>query len=218
MPGSPVELLTQMLDPAWWREEVDANGEYTTTRERGYYDVVGEIKDTLAAREGKSRESLHAEVDEERERQDAKWGGVPGVDRRNDDTFAAVLGEEFGEVCKEWLECSPEKMRVELIQVAAVALSWVEELDNGGMRARVFQGPDWEAAARTSAEALLALGPLLPPRLPCPEDPALLAGAPIGMYHCPVCGMMVMAALPHPAPDDDYEAEYGRPWPAGYAA
>lgn len=65
-------------------------------------------------------------------------------------------------------------------------------------------------------------------RKPCPEDPILLAGQPIGMYHCPVCGMMVMAARPHLSPEkyydaelesytiDHYEIEYGQPWPAGY--
>lgn len=31
----------------------------------------------------------------------------------------------------------------------------------------------------------------------CPEDPRVLAGAPIGQYHCPACGCMVIAALPH---------------------
>ena len=63
-------------------------------------------------------------------------------------------------------------------------------------------------------------------RKPCPEQPMLLAGAPIGQYHCPVCGMMVMASVPHLSPSapneqdpiylDDYEVEYGRPWPPGY--
>jgi hypothetical protein len=68
----------------------------------------------------------------ERHRQDAKWGGVPGVDRRDDHTYAAVLGEEFGEVCKAWLERDTAALRVELIQTAAVAIAWIEELDNGG--------------------------------------------------------------------------------------
>jgi hypothetical protein len=27
----------------------------------------------------------------------------------------------------------------------------------------------------------------------CPEDPKALTGAPIGMYHCPYCSMMLMA-------------------------
>jgi hypothetical protein len=31
----------------------------------------------------------------------------------------------------------------------------------------------------------------------CPEDPVALAGMPIGQYHCPVCGCMAVAAVPH---------------------
>jgi NTP pyrophosphatase (non-canonical NTP hydrolase) len=72
----------------------------------------------------------------ERDRQDAKWGGVPGIDRRDDHTYAAVLGEEFGEVCKAWLERDIAGLREELIQTAAVAIAWIEELDNGGGVAR----------------------------------------------------------------------------------
>lgn len=47
-----------------------------------------------------------------------------------------VLGEEFGEVCHEVNEgigegrqLNKEKLRKELIQVAAVSLAWVERLD-----------------------------------------------------------------------------------------
>jgi hypothetical protein len=76
------------------------------------------------------------QVMEERERQDEKWGGTPGVDRTDDHTYAAVLGEEFGEVCKAWLERDVAGLRTELVQTAAVALAWIEELDNGGMRER----------------------------------------------------------------------------------
>jgi len=32
----------------------------------------------------------------------------------------------------------------------------------------------------------------------CKEKPELLAGAPLGQYHCPDCGAMVMAGIPHP--------------------
>lgn len=32
----------------------------------------------------------------------------------------------------------------------------------------------------------------------CAERPELLAETPIGMYHCPDCGAMVLAGLPHP--------------------
>ncbi|HLF13223.1 MAG TPA: hypothetical protein VJA26_18640 [Gammaproteobacteria bacterium] len=40
----------------------------------------------------------------------------------------------------------------------------------------------------------------------CPHDPRALAGAPIGMYHCPECGEMVLAGLAHPT-DEDYREE-----------
>jgi hypothetical protein len=32
----------------------------------------------------------------------------------------------------------------------------------------------------------------------CPHDPKTLTGAPIGMYHCPLCGDMVVAGMDHP--------------------
>jgi hypothetical protein len=53
-------------------------------------------------------------------------------------------------------------------------------------------------------------------RNPCPEDPVLLKGAPIGMYHCPYCGCMQLAGIAHLPPEEDYEVAYGEEWPAGY--
>jgi hypothetical protein len=32
----------------------------------------------------------------------------------------------------------------------------------------------------------------------CEEKPELLIGVPIGMYHCPNCGAMLLAGFPHP--------------------
>ena len=37
----------------------------------------------------------------------------------------------------------------------------------------------------------------------CPEKPEELLGAPIGQYHCPYCGMMLIAGFPHPKPSED---------------
>lgn len=82
------------------------------------------------------RSEILAEVAVERDRQDAKWGGTPGVDRRSDPHYAAVLGEEFGEVCEAWLERDVPHLREELVQVAAVAVAWIEEIDNGGAAPR----------------------------------------------------------------------------------
>lgn len=37
------------------------------------------------------------------------------------------------------------------------------------------------------------------PGVPCrfPLDPLILSGQPIGQYHCPYCGSMVLAGVPH---------------------
>jgi hypothetical protein len=32
----------------------------------------------------------------------------------------------------------------------------------------------------------------------CPYDPQELAGTPMGMLHCPECGEMIVAGMPHP--------------------
>lgn len=58
---------------------------------------------------------------------------------------------------------------------------------------------------------------------PFPMDPLLWPkGAPIGMYHCPYCGDMVVAGLPHGdwRNADDFELQLGPidegPWPEGF--
>jgi hypothetical protein len=48
-----------------------------------------------------------------------------------------VLGEEFGEVCKALVEIRDSKaveadLRAELVQVAAVAVAWLEAIDQQG--------------------------------------------------------------------------------------
>lgn len=61
-------------------------------------------------------------------------------------------------------------------------------------------------------------------RKPCHEQPMLLAGQPLGQYHCPFCMCMNVAGLPHLPPDavggdpenDKWEDYTGREWPAGY--
>lgn len=37
----------------------------------------------------------------------------------------------------------------------------------------------------------------------CDYDPTGLAGQPIGMFHCPDCGCMVLAGVAHPPCDPD---------------
>ncbi len=91
-------------------------------------------------------EKVLIDVSIERRRQDAKWG----VQTHPSGTWALILGEEFGEACKASLDVTfddeqPEGMtheefkaaqvahlRYELIQTAAVAVSWVEAIDREG--------------------------------------------------------------------------------------
>lgn len=51
------------------------------------------------------------------------------------------------------------------------------------------------------------VGPLDDEGNPCPWpwEPQQLVGAPMGMYHCPYCGSMVVAGVPHP----DYGFDQG---------
>lgn len=78
---------------------------------------------------GTSRYAL-AEVAAECDRQDAKWGEQNHLDP----TWAAILGEEFGEACQALLHDefggrAAGTLRAELIQIAAVAVQWVEAID-----------------------------------------------------------------------------------------
>lgn len=67
----------------------------------------------------------------ERIRQDDKWG----IQDHEDGIWLAILGEEFGEVAKEVFEedhllrSRRSELREELVQVAAVAIAWIEALD-----------------------------------------------------------------------------------------
>lgn len=40
-------------------------------------------------------------------------------------------------------------------------------------------------------------------RCPWPWDPQQMVDVPMGMYHCPYCGSMVVAGIPHPDYKDD---------------
>lgn len=66
------------------------------------------------------------DVQHERNRQDEKWGSQRKLPNG---TWLAILGEEFGESAKAILERS--NLREELVQVAAVAVAWIEAIDSG---------------------------------------------------------------------------------------
>ena len=78
-----------------------------------------------------SQASILREIADERKRQDEFWGEQ---DHDMADWYT-ILGEEFGEVGKAICESKlqgmgqPERIRLELIQTAAVAVSMLESFD-----------------------------------------------------------------------------------------
>ena len=77
---------------------------------------------------------------DERIRQDNKWGDAPGEWKCSAAIKLAVLAEEFGEVANALLERDGKNCRVELIQVAAVALKWLEAYSAEEITNRVQDG------------------------------------------------------------------------------
>jgi len=64
-------------------------------------------------------------IQEERARQDRVWG-----QQDHDDLYwFAILMEEVGEVAKALVKGKPTETRVELIQVSAVAVAWLESTE-----------------------------------------------------------------------------------------
>jgi NTP pyrophosphatase (non-canonical NTP hydrolase) len=69
----------------------------------------------------------------ERRRQDAKWG----EQNHADDFWMLILMEEVGETAQAILQAceergSPARTKEELIQVAAVAVAWLEAIERRG--------------------------------------------------------------------------------------
>jgi hypothetical protein len=80
-------------------------------------------------------------VRHERDRQDAKWG-----EQNHDPSYwLNILGEEYGEACKAFLDFSTRDLpdlkdyEKELSQVAAVAVAAIESLRRGKWNKRATQ-------------------------------------------------------------------------------
>ncbi|HEV7680017.1 MAG TPA: hypothetical protein VGQ42_15750 [Candidatus Dormibacteraeota bacterium] len=86
------------------------------------------------------------EVLDERDHQDVKWG----VQDHDPFTYVAILGEEFGEFCREVLESNrgvpTTNLYTEAVQVAAVALKIIECLrwDQWGWSRPATEEQVWE--------------------------------------------------------------------------
>lgn len=66
-----------------------------------------------------------AAITAERERQDSLWGDQSG---HTDEYWTAILTEEVGEAAQEVLHRDTVKLMIELTQVAAVTVQWMEAL------------------------------------------------------------------------------------------
>ena len=76
-----------------------------------------------------TRRGVMQAILQERDDQDDQWGELPrGIPAM---TWLAVLMEEVGEVATEMIaypEPDYDKLSEELVQVAAVAIAWLEEM------------------------------------------------------------------------------------------
>ena len=86
------------------------------------------------------RAAIYAAIDEERERQRQRWSAPHAWGQGDcssltvDQTVkCAVLAEECGEVSRAVLDRQFGDIRRELVQVAAVAVAWLEAEGLGGL-------------------------------------------------------------------------------------
>ncbi|HWV25411.1 MAG TPA: MazG-like family protein [Thermomicrobiales bacterium] len=90
------------------------------------------------------RERIYADIDVERERQEARFGSQYHAWP----TWSTILTEECGEVAEACLmthwgsDADLPHLREELIQVAAVAVQMVEKLDSGDFPPSVTRTDD----------------------------------------------------------------------------
>jgi NTP pyrophosphatase (non-canonical NTP hydrolase) len=93
------------------------------------------------------RSRIYRDIDDERDRQDARFGRQV----HSWPVWAAILAEESGEVAEACLQAhwqepgGLEHLREELVQIAAVAVQMLEKLDSGEFipgQERVLDQPD----------------------------------------------------------------------------
>lgn len=93
------------------------------------------------------RLAAYEAIDTERHRQDQKFGSKAHYENSNEKWFC-ILSEEMGELAEALLKGNAEQSSKELIEVAAVAVSWLETVCSGANDMRAGWAPE-----RTAAEA-----------------------------------------------------------------
>jgi NTP pyrophosphatase (non-canonical NTP hydrolase) len=67
-------------------------------------------------------------INDERDKQDKKWGALPR--HLSDVVWLTILIEEVGEVGRAILQHDWINLKLEIIQVATVAVAWLEDNEN----------------------------------------------------------------------------------------
>lgn len=139
--------LKTCMNVFWFLSPVDApNVHFFKTLDDAYAAMQDVTQNLLRSRQ--ASKNVANEVVAERARQEAKWGeqnnpdGTGGADmelmaqiakRETDEahkdgslTYKHILKEEFFEALAE---SNADKLRAELVQVAAVAVAWIEAID-----------------------------------------------------------------------------------------
>lgn len=75
-----------------------------------------------------SRDEIFELINKERDKQDAKWGALPR--HLSDMVWLTILVEEVGECAKAILKLDWHNLKLEIIQVATVAIAWLEDNEN----------------------------------------------------------------------------------------
>ena len=75
-----------------------------------------------------NRTDILDSIENERSRQDVKWGGE--FEDRHHSYWLTILTEEIGEIAQAILTGYNENLQEELIQSAAVIVSWLEFFDD----------------------------------------------------------------------------------------
>jgi len=73
------------------------------------------------------QQDIYDSIRDERDRQDAKWGGPEHDDEHSTNDFIAYLTKHAGRA----VDADPHELREQMIRVAALAVAVVEKIDRG---------------------------------------------------------------------------------------
>jgi NTP pyrophosphatase (non-canonical NTP hydrolase) len=138
------------------------------------------------------RKSVYDNIRDERKRQDAKWG--TDFAGRTDERWLAILAEEFGEIAEAMLRNNDVDVIMEIIQTAAVCVSWLEHRTERAQQMPFEipsrEGPGFQRAEEPEPQPCEACGGSGKVYRPVTREEALDAGEPNieGTAYTLVCG------------------------------